>query len=307
MKVFHPNLFIPGAGKSGTSSLHQLLGLHPKICMSSTKEPHYWTRLDYNQFKEEEHKKYASLFVDKVDVKYFGESSTGYMVFPEFINRIKANYKSSPRFIFILRNPIDRCYSHYWWLKGIGSETADLRTAFLNDKDIEPTPLIQLPETNYKCYYQYGLYAKWLEKFYQNFDTKHIKVISYESLKSNPLKTLNECFDFLNLKSLGEVPEIHTNKTVILKAPYIYKFTKLLVYNKLGVPQIIKDSIPKKAKIYVRKHLTKTVLKYTKTEKSYPKIDLNDRLFLNEYYKKDVLKLKQLTGLKFSEWTDFND
>ena len=41
MKVIQPNLFIPGAAKSGTTSLHALLNLHPDVCMSSTKEPVY--------------------------------------------------------------------------------------------------------------------------------------------------------------------------------------------------------------------------------------------------------------------------
>ncbi len=35
------NLFIPGAAKSGTSSLHELLNLHPEINMSKNKEPHF--------------------------------------------------------------------------------------------------------------------------------------------------------------------------------------------------------------------------------------------------------------------------
>ena len=42
MEAIQPNLFIPGAAKSGTTSLHQLLDLHPDVTMSSTKEPVYW-------------------------------------------------------------------------------------------------------------------------------------------------------------------------------------------------------------------------------------------------------------------------
>ena len=38
-----PNLIIPGAAKSGTSSLHEYLNLHPDISMSFKKEPHFFT------------------------------------------------------------------------------------------------------------------------------------------------------------------------------------------------------------------------------------------------------------------------
>lgn len=307
MQTIKPNLFIPGAAKSGTSSLHQLLDLHPEICMSKIKEPHFWTKLDFDTYTEDTHLIYAELFSQKLDAIYLGESSTGYMVFPAFIKRIKENYTIDPKFIFVLRNPIDRCYSHYWWLKGMGSEKLDLKSAFLKDLHIEPTPEVQLPEANYKCYYQYGLYSKWLKKFYENFDSKNIKIITHENLKVNRLKTLNECFEFLNLQPLEEVHEIHTNKTRILKMPFLYRYAKLITFNKIKLPQIVKDTIPSKVKILIRKHLMATVLRYTATDKTYPKIDYDQRLFLSQYYKEDVYGLRELTGIPFNEWADFND
>ena len=36
------NLIVPGFPKSGTSSLHDYLNLHPDICMSSPKECHFF-------------------------------------------------------------------------------------------------------------------------------------------------------------------------------------------------------------------------------------------------------------------------
>ena len=38
-----PNLFVPGAGKSGTSTLHNHLKQHPKIFMSPWKEPQFFS------------------------------------------------------------------------------------------------------------------------------------------------------------------------------------------------------------------------------------------------------------------------
>ena len=48
MVHFKPNLFIPGAAKSGTTTLHNLLNNHPDICMSSNKEPVYWNNADFD-------------------------------------------------------------------------------------------------------------------------------------------------------------------------------------------------------------------------------------------------------------------
>ena len=87
-----PNLFIPGAAKSGTSTLHDYLSLHPDINMSVNKEPNYYWRED----KRLEH--YAKLYAGG-RYRYLGESSTNYMVLPEVVDRIRKTV-SDPRFIF---------------------------------------------------------------------------------------------------------------------------------------------------------------------------------------------------------------
>ena len=96
-----PNLYIPGAGKSGTSSLHEYLGKHPEICMSTIKEPHFWTSPNFKNYTKKDFNNYSKLFEGENN-SYRGESSTGYMCFSEFKPRIKKHYKSSPKFIFIL-------------------------------------------------------------------------------------------------------------------------------------------------------------------------------------------------------------
>jgi len=57
MLHFKPNLFVPGAAKSGTTSLHNLLNQHPEICMSSVKEPGYWKNEKFKDFKNIEKEK----------------------------------------------------------------------------------------------------------------------------------------------------------------------------------------------------------------------------------------------------------
>ena len=41
-----PDLLVPGAGKSATSSLHDYLGSHPEIFMSQPKEPHFFVKAE---------------------------------------------------------------------------------------------------------------------------------------------------------------------------------------------------------------------------------------------------------------------
>ena len=100
MEHFFPNLFIPGAAKSGTSTLHNLLDMHPDICMSKQKEAVYWNHEEFNSFNSKKKQWYSNLFYNK-GVKCFGESTTSYMFYAKFIINIKTNYKASPKFILI--------------------------------------------------------------------------------------------------------------------------------------------------------------------------------------------------------------
>ncbi len=307
MKTSLPNLFIPGAGKSGTSALHEYLDQHPDITMSKVKEPHFWTPLDFKAYTRSDWDKYLSLFESDPITRYRGESSTGYMQFPFFIERIKQYYDETPRFIFILRNPIDRCYSHYWWLRGMGSEKLSFRDAVMADYDLEPGPETKLPEANYKSYFQFGLYGKWLSRFFDNFHKDCIHIVSNEELKVDPLATVNECFDFLGLEKLDAITEVEVNKTQILRNPGLFKYSKLLAFNQLNIPRIVKDVTPGFIKKAIRKHLIKSVLRASTTDKSYPKISDEDREWLKVHYEADVRLLKSLTEMRFESWTDFKD
>ncbi|MBT8268368.1 MAG: sulfotransferase domain-containing protein [Bacteroidia bacterium] len=306
MNTSYPNLFVPGAGKSGTSALHEYLDQHPKIGMSSKKEPHYWTRLDFESLSQEQHQTYLSLFPDKSELEFKGESSTGYMLFPNFIERIQHQYSEVPKFIFLLRNPIDRCYSHYWWLRGMGSEKLPFKEAVLADFDVEPSPKTKLAEANYKSYFQYGLYAKWLERFYTAFGKEKIKIICSEDLREDPLETLNDCFSFLGLEALDEIQRMDANPTVIHKHPFLFKWAKRIAFDQANIPDFLKRITPKAFKQKIKKDLIPTVEKYSSSDMSYPEINQEDRNWLGQLYADDVKKLKALTTLEFRRWRDFN-
>lgn len=303
-KSKRPNLFIPGAGKSGTSTLHELLQTHPDICMSSLKEPHFWTWPHFDTFLEQEFEEYAALFTED-ECEYFGESSTGYMCFPNFIERIQKHYTTTPKFIFILRNPIDRAYSHYWWLRGTGSEDLSFREAFLNDFDIEPSEDHRLPEAHFKHYHQFGLYAKWLVRFYDAFGAKNIHVITTEQLKNNRIETVNSCFDFLGLEKISTIPDVESNQTQLLRFPKLYKYAKKLTWGDYKIKRMAKPFVPKFIRHALNTKMHHTVYKLTSTNKKYPPISEEDRQWLKGFYADDVAKLKELTQLRFSEWIDF--
>ncbi|MDA8347687.1 MAG: sulfotransferase, partial [Pseudomonadota bacterium] len=108
-----PNLFIIGAMKSGTTSLHEYLDTHPQIAMSREKEPGYFVE-ELSLRKGEDW--YLSLFEQDARYQYVGESSTHYTKLPLYRGVPERLFRFNPdaRLIYIMRDPFDRVISHYW-------------------------------------------------------------------------------------------------------------------------------------------------------------------------------------------------
>tara|TARA_B110000008_G_scaffold124160_1_gene126764 strand:- start:3522 stop:4430 length:909 start_codon:yes stop_codon:yes gene_type:complete len=298
---FLPNLFIPGAAKSGTTTLHELLNLHPEISMSKVKEPVFWNNKNFEKYIEQDWLNYKKLFVEKS--KICGESTTSYMYYNSFIENINKNYKKSPKFIFILRNPIDRYNSHFWWMKGLGLEKNKIK----NVLNIESG--INFEEYDYypKNYFQFGLYSKWIQRFIDNFGLENIKVITLEKLISNRLDTINSCFDFLGLKKLESIPEKTSNKTTRIKYSFLYHFIRKSSIGKMNYTKIGKIFLSNKSIDRIKNKLKDIITNWKTEEFEYEPLQSEHRNHLKDAgYFSDVEKLKEIFDYSFNEWKDFN-
>jgi hypothetical protein len=118
-------LFLIGAMKSGTTYLNDLLAAHPAIFMSSPKEPCYfadprmlrrvWPRA-WEQGYWRSAERYLGLFAAAGHAAVVGEASTVYSQVPLFAQVPERILEFNPgaRFIYIIRDPLERTISHYW-------------------------------------------------------------------------------------------------------------------------------------------------------------------------------------------------
>jgi hypothetical protein len=104
-----PDFLIVGAAKAGTTSLYNYLIQHPKIDGAVRKEVHYFDR-DYDKTIDYYRSCFPSLSQPNDHIT--GEATPYYLFHPYAPERI---HKTMPftKIIILLRNPIDRAYSHY--------------------------------------------------------------------------------------------------------------------------------------------------------------------------------------------------
>ena len=105
------NFFILGAARSGTTSLYQYLARHPDVLMSTPKEP---------VFFEAEYENGLAYYRDRYFKGWNGEPALGEarpanLLLSYVAPRIRESFPDA-KLVAILRNPVDRAYSH-WWVK----------------------------------------------------------------------------------------------------------------------------------------------------------------------------------------------
>jgi hypothetical protein len=178
-----PNLFIVGAMKCGTTSLHNYLDEHPSISMSSVKEPDIFVDPNWRA----ELSRYELLL--DADAPVRGESSTSYAKHPLFSGVPARIAAVAPRakLVYVVRDPLSRCVSHWVHNVAQGREHRSLSEAVRDFDD---------PENSYVWS---GRYATQLERFLEHFPIDQLLVVDQGRLLKDRLATVRQVFRFLGV------------------------------------------------------------------------------------------------------------
>ena len=199
------HFFIAGAQRSGTTYLHTILSEHPEIELNQPwwPEPKFFLNEDAPSRIDEYLKKYYF----RNDATLHGEKSVCYMEHTEVIERIARSFPDA-RIIFILRDPVDRAISNYWYSVGNKLEDATIEQALTDesfaDRPYDAAKIIGCPPY---YYLRRGKYVGYLEKYLQHFDRSQIKILVSEDFFNNQ-KEISELFEFLEINSNFSPPSM---------------------------------------------------------------------------------------------------
>ncbi len=287
MKV---DFFIVGAPKSGTTSLYKYLSEHPQISMSAIKEPNYFSNkslrnqtLYYDQNIIEDLERYHQLFSNDSIEKKKGEASVSYLFYKDVPKKIN-DYNPDAKIIILLRNPIERAYSHY---------LMDYRLGLVNENFNEIIKK-KIKHKNAKLYFQQyielGEYANQIKRYLNEFDINQIMIIDYEDFIKETHLVINKVHRFLGVDN-NFVPE--SNKKYNTFTFSKYKLIRFF-YSFVFFRNTIKFIFPRKILIVLFR------LFFTNDNK--PEIDEDIVEYLKDYFKKDILELNHIIDKDFIKW-----
>ena len=210
---FQSNLFIVGYPKTGTTSLFEILAMHPKIAVSSEKEPGDWQHLrNFDPDHPKEYINYIHNFMTVPNAKYYLDGTTRYILNEDAAGVIK-NYNSCAKIIIGLREPVEylasMCYQ-------IGINTG-IPADFVRDM------------LDRSCSYADPNYFNSVEKFISVFGRESVFVYTLEDLIGDPVCINRNLMEFLGLEVWPvEMPK--KNASLIGKSALHAKLYKYLVY-----------------------------------------------------------------------------
>lgn len=205
------NLVLPGAAKSGTSTLHILLDQHPLVAMSSHKEPQFFS-FDDNYTRGPAF--HNALFDTAAGQKVFGESSQSYMVDQTARSRIAQDVPGA-KIIFVLRHPVERAWSQYRASFNYQWETRDFSTAVAERGEstqyyFEDRIGMHREEGGYLAF---SRYSRWIPEWQATFGAENVLLIDSRTLFADPAGTAAQCFAFLGLPPLDDLAAVHANRS----------------------------------------------------------------------------------------------
>ncbi len=196
-----------GFAKSGTTTLYHVLSQHPQIYLSKIKEPVFWN--DETALQRGKLWYLSRYYKEALSSQITGEIN------PQITNLgmheliIKKVLKKNGKIVFIMRNPIERLYSHFFmdllWgsFHKIHSDDELVNYDRIFDKFVDQAFekfCTGIGDDVYKIdEFAFGNYVYYLDVYSKLFGKENVFVLIFEEFIQNIQSSCRELFDFLNI------------------------------------------------------------------------------------------------------------
>ena len=211
----YPSFFIIGTQKGGTTSLYNYLVQHPCVLSATEKEIHYFSD-NYQKGPNWYNQHFPSLLRklrQMLSCRHYvvtGEATPFYMFHPLAPSRIHEAFPSA-KIIMMLRNPVDRAFSHFRYHVKLDAENLSFEEAIEAEPERLEGEIERMASdegyngTNYKLYsyLKRGIYVEQVERWFALFPKEQILILKSEDFFSEPERCFATVQKFLGVRSVS--------------------------------------------------------------------------------------------------------
>jgi hypothetical protein len=217
--------FIAGAQRCGTTWLYNMLDQHPEILMAKPvkPEPKFFMKDNADELGKDHY--FNLYFHDYKNETILGEKSTSYIEIPNVPGKIKKMFPIA-KIIIILRNPVERTLSNYFFSVKNGFEKRSPEEVFL--RQIAPPALIGHTSVSPFDYLKRSEYWRFIPLFKNTFGQENIKILIFEEMLKEALSNLKSVYSFLGVENnfvpKGTNQRINSNENATIVNPEILSY-----------------------------------------------------------------------------------
>lgn len=201
-----PNFIIGGTFKAATTSIFSYLRDHPEVCAAALKEPHIFLNKYHFYFKKKSLSVY-NLFGDNLspDFKIFMEATVEYLEQGHIVAERIQSHLDSIKFLFILRDPVDRLFSYYNFYVSSQLEipaeiTFEQYINYCKDDLNGSAPNYDIPfRKRHLRALPAGKYSDYIVEFLKHFSQSQILIGFYEDLNNDIQGFMKSICKFLEI------------------------------------------------------------------------------------------------------------
>lgn len=227
MTIPRIDFVLAGAAKSATTSLHHYLGEHPQIFMPAAKELAYFIAPEGDARASQLMHRY---FARARDGQLLGLSEASMLMFHDVPQRIH-RHNDRAKAIFVLRNPIERAYSAYWFGRLRGWDDAPtFEDALQRELDGQLATRKQRVDFGYL---EQGHYQDHIDAYAAILGAERLRVLLTEDLEQHRERTMLALLEWLGVAASLEGIRIDRkyNVTSNARSPWLAR-----ALGKLGGP-----------------------------------------------------------------------
>lgn len=286
-----PDFFVLGVAKGGTTSLHDYLRQHPRLFLPYVKELNFFddeadrmaARLD----------RYRQRFAAAGD-RLAGEATPSYFRHADPVaDRMRSLYgTAAPRFLLLLRDPVERAYSHYLHNVSEGRESRSFADALAADR-ADPNARQQA----WTGYFTDGVYADTLAQWFESFFRERFLILQSADLAHETDATLRRIFRFLEVDPDAKIDtDRWLNRTGERQSRLLGTLLSMLPSD---APSVLQRWIPNSLRRRVEQFIRR---RSTGAASDRPTLDPALEQRLRRRYAPHVRRLEELIGQDLSVW-----